>query len=353
MLLPSEISISSKLKTYQVFFSNNFRETLIENLNEQDFLIVDKKLKTLYNLDNIENKILWLEAKEGTKTFQNLTPVIQQILDLGIRKNTRIIAIGGGIIQDTVSFISSILFRGLEWIFFPTTLLAQGDSCIGGKTSINFGKYKNQLGNFNPPNKVIICFEFLKTITDTEFKSGIGEMAHFYFVSGKEDVDFFVSKYQNALNKNEQDLADIVERTLLIKKRFIENDEFDKGERLLLNYGHSFGHALETLTDYSIPHGIAVSHGMNISNYLSNYYGFLKQQEYEEIFLILKEIFKDHEIPKTLDIHKFCDALKKDKKNLNKNPKVVLTSGIGNMFLKEIEITDDLISVLNKYFSEF
>lgn len=352
MQLPSEITIKSKLKTYKVSFYETVEKGFVENVNSSDFLIVDQNLRSFYNFIEFKNKIIWIEAKEETKSFENLSPIIEKLLELGIKKNSRIVAIGGGIVQDTVSFISSILFRGIEWIFFPTTLLAQGDSCIGGKSSINFGKYKNQLGNFNPPNKVIICFEFLKTITDMEYRSGIGEMCHFYFVSGRTDTNFFISKYKRAINKEQQDLVDIIERTLLIKKKFVENDEFDKNERLLLNYGHSFGHALESLTNYSVPHGIAVCHGMKISNYLSAHFSFLEKAEYEEMFEILQTITKGQKSPQNIDIHKFCDALKKDKKNLNKRPRVVLTNGIGKMFLQEIEITDQIKTVLNKYFLE-
>ena len=352
MQLPSDIDITSKLKTYRVSFYETIEDGLLGNINNSDFLIIDRSLKDIYNFSKFENKIIWLEAKEETKSFENLVPVIQNLLELGIKRNSRIVAIGGGIIQDTVSFISSILFRGIEWIFFPTTLLSQGDSCIGGKTSINFGKYKNQLGNFNPPNKVSICFEFLKTITDKEYRSGIGEMCHFYFVSGRSDVDFFTSKYKGAINKVPQDLIDVVERTLLIKRGFVENDEFDKKERLLLNYGHSFGHALESLTNYSIPHGIAVCHGMKISNFISKFYSFLGQKEYLEMHEILQTICEGQSQVKKIDVKKFFNALKKDKKNINNNPRVVLTNGIGKMFLKEITLTDDLEEKLEKYFLE-
>ena len=352
MQLPSEVSISSKFKNYSVSFCETFADGISKNLKEQDLVIADEKLKLLYDFSIINNKIIWIEAKEETKSFENLSPIIDEILRVGARKNTRIVAIGGGITQDTVSFISSILFRGLEWIFFPTTLLAQGDSCIGGKTSINFGNYKNQLGNFNPPNKVVVCVEFLSTITEEEYRSGIGEMCHFHMVSGEDDLDYFTSKYKNCLKKNWQDLTGIIQRTLLVKKCFIEKDEFDKNERLLLNYGHSFGHALESLTEYAIPHGLAVAHGMNISNYLSNYYGYLKSEEYQKMREVINPILVGSDLPKNISVEKFCEALKKDKKNINKNPTVVLTRGVGKMFLKEIEVTDQLLKILDKYFLE-
>ena len=160
------------------------------------------------------------------------------------------------------------MYRGVDWIFFPTTLLAQGDSCIGSKTSINFGKFKNQVGGFYPPVNIYIDLAFLATLKDIDIKSGLGEMCHYYIVAGEEDFMRYKREYDFALS-DKNVLAGIIARSLEIKKGYIEIDEFDQKERQVFNYGHSFGHAIESLTDYRIPHGIAVSYGMDMANFIS------------------------------------------------------------------------------------
>src|SRR5207244_7259170 len=117
-----------------------------------------------------------------------LGPVIEDLIGRRFTKKGRLVAIGGGIVQDVTAFTASILFRGVGWVFFPTSLLAQCDSCIGSKTSINVGAYKNQLGNFWPPRSVLIDLAFLDTLGEREIRSGIGEMLHYFFVTGEDDV---------------------------------------------------------------------------------------------------------------------------------------------------------------------
>ena len=128
-----------------------------------------------------------LEAREDQKSYEGLIPVIQELINSGFRKNHRLIGIGGGIIQDITAFIASIMYRGVSWLFFPTTLLAQGDSCIGSKTSINFSEFKNQVGGFYPPNKILINTGFLDTLSKGDLQSGLGEMSHYFVVAGKND----------------------------------------------------------------------------------------------------------------------------------------------------------------------
>ena len=183
------MKIKSSIRNYTVEFSNNFIKSIDQIYNDGDIIIFDNILYTP-ELDKYRCIQLY-NVTEQTKDFNNISTIINSIIGKFNKKN-KLIAIGGGITQDVVGFISSILFRGVEWIFYPTTLLAQGDSCIGGKTSINFNTYKNQLGNFYPPYKVIVCNEFLDTLTKIDIKSGLGEMLHFFLVSSKADYDFFI-----------------------------------------------------------------------------------------------------------------------------------------------------------------
>ena len=145
------------------------------------------------------------------------------MIEKGFRKNHRLIAVGGGITQDVTAFIASILYRGVQWYFFPTTLLAQGDSCIGSKTSINFGKFKNQVGGFYH-NKIYVDPKFLESLAIKELQSGLGEMAHYFVVSGEEDFERYKRDYPKAL-KDKDVLRGVIARSLEIKKSYIEIDE--------------------------------------------------------------------------------------------------------------------------------
>ena len=268
----NNMKIKSNIKDYEVVFTENIAMELLKQLRNGDFIIVDESVQEIFGKSLLKNinpyKLIVIEASERQKSYQQLEKILDNLISLGFRKNNRIVSIGGGITQDCAAFVSSILYRGVDWIFFPTTLLAQGDSCIGSKTSINFGKYKNLIGGFYPPSKVVISSTFLDSLEDKDIKSGLGEMLHYFIVSGKEDFNFFKDSYEKALT-NKKVLQQIINRSLEIKKRYIEIDEFDKNERQVFNYGHSFGHAIESLKNYEIPHGIAVSFGMDISNYIS------------------------------------------------------------------------------------
>ena len=222
------------------------------------------------------------------------------ILKKEIKRDYEICSIGGGIVQDISGFVSSILFRGINWVYIPTTILSQCDSCIGGKTSINFAKYKNQIGNFYPPKKIFLDTSFLKTLNIKDIKSGLGEMAHYYLVANKKEWNFFKLNLDRVLRKkfNIKIMKKLIFKSLKIKKRFIEEDEFDQGYRLILNYGHTFGHAIEKITNYKIPHGLAVAHGINISNFFSLKLGLINKKMFDEIEEQISKITKLSKIKK-------------------------------------------------------
>ena len=312
----SSLAIKSSLRDYKVFFSQSIYDTLDSELQPDDVIFVDSKVFRHLNEEAQQlittKKHTFIDATEEQKSYTALTPIIEQLIENHFRRDNRLIAIGGGITQDMTAFIASILHRGAEWIFFPTTLLAQADSCIGGKTSINIGEFKNQLGNFYPPTKIFIIPEFVKTLPKLDFKSGMGEMLHFYLVSGEKDFELYQDRYNRAFT-DEKILMQLVKCNLKIKKGFIERDEFDKGERLLLNYGHSFGHAIESLTNYEIPHGIAVSYGMDMANFISVKLGFITDDVRWGIRYQLEQIWQGTSL-KDIDVAEFEKALSRDKK---------------------------------------
>ena len=352
VFLMYNISINSSIKNYEVSFCDSLLNVLKTELKTDDVIFVDQKVFNLLSGDVQEligsGKHIIIEATEDQKSYTALKPMIVQLIERRFRKNNRLFAIGGGITQDITAFIASMMFRGVEWMFFPTTLLAQADSCIGGKSSINIGKYKNQLGNFYPPRKIFIIPKLIKTLPELDFKSGMGEMLHFYLVSGEDDFSFYQQNYEKAFT-NEKSLLALVKRNLEIKKRFIEREEFERGERQLLNYGHSFGHAIESLTNYKIPHGIAVSYGMDIANFISVKLGFIENSFRHHVRIQLKQIWEGTSI-NNISTQDFENALSKDKKNIGASYQLILTKGFGKMLKHGITPNTEFTNWLSEYF---
>lgn len=345
-------TVKSIVHDYDVQFISDTKEVLNNELKEGDVLILDKNIKRLYaDLFNdvlVNYKHIEVEAIEQNKSYQGVMPIMNHLIENGFRKNHRLIAIGGGITQDITAFIASIMYRGVSWYFFPTSLLAQGDSCIGSKTSINFYEFKNLVGGFYPPNKIYINLEFLNSLSEKELKSGLGEMLHYFIVSGEEDFRRFKNEYPMALN-DKAVLTGIIARSLEIKKSYIEIDEFDKKERQVFNYGHSFGHAIESLTNYSIPHGIAVSYGMDISNFISVKKGYLDQSVRMDVRELVEKIWEGTSI-QNISIDKFIAALSKDKKNIGTQLGLILGRGYGQIFKDLTPADQEFIGWIEEYF---
>jgi 3-dehydroquinate synthase len=332
-----KFKIKSKLKIYNLEFIDSYKKKILDYDKNQLF-IIDRNVFNLFfkNQIKIENFIL-IKSSEESKSYHKISNIINKILQKRLNKKSKIIAIGGGITQDITSFICSIYFRGIDWEFFPTTLLAQGDSCIGGKTSINFGKFKNQLGNFNPPSNIYIDIIFLKKLKKRDIESGIGEMAHLLAVRGIANFNS-IKKYF----KSEISLKDLIITSLQSKKYYIEKDEFDKKERKLLNFGHTFGHAIESATNYKIPHGVCVAYGCLIAFWISNKMNYLTNKNYLQCEKVLKLIINNKI---KFNILEFKKAILRDKKANKNKVGFILSHGCGKMFIKEMKI--DLIFLNN------
>lgn len=345
-------TVKSSIHDYEVLFIDDTKKTLQEVLKKGDVIIIDRKVENLYK-NELEETLnayyhISIDANESQKSYQGAMPVIQELIDNGFRKNHRLIAIGGGITQDLTAFMASILYRGVDWYFFPTSLLAQGDSCIGSKTSINFNQYKNQVGGFYPPNKIFINTAFLDTLSLPELKSGLGEMLHYFIVSGEEDFRRFKKDYPFAL-KDKAVLKGIIARSLAIKKSYIEIDEFDKKERQVFNYGHTFGHAIESLTNYRIPHGIAVSYGMDMANFISVKKGYISEAVRNDVRELVQQIWEGTYIT-DISLDTYTTALTKDKKNVDTRLGLILSKGLGKIFKDLTPLDDTFRSWLKEYF---
>jgi 3-dehydroquinate synthase len=309
-----------------VKFRDSIQE-LIEGLLEVDsHFLVDANVarifeKELYPILNRSSTIV-LEATERNKSIDEVIPVMERLVANAFRRNQTLIAIGGGIIQDITCFIASTLYRGVQWKFVPTTLLAQADSCIGSKSSINLGKVKNIIGTFYPPSEVIVTSEFLSTLSLNDMKSGVGEVLKVHAIDSREAFDALANEYELLFTKRAV-LEGYIRQSLLIKQRYIEVDEFDKNVRNIFNYGHSFGHAIEAATEFVIPHGIAVSIGMDFANQVAFRRKLISEIDYLRMHSTLLKNYSQYgstNIPKEA----FLSALMKDKKNTAKNLVLIL-----------------------------
>jgi 3-dehydroquinate synthase len=293
--------------------------------------VVDERVADLYanELPNVlaSSSILRVEATEREKSLDRFPGYVEHLVAHGVRRGHVLVAIGGGIIQDITCFLAATLLRGLEWRFYPTTLLAQADSCIGSKSSINVGDIKNVLGTFTPPREVVVVPHVLDTLADVDVRSGIGEMLKVTAIDGPSTFDALAADY-GALARDRALMIRWIRRALEIKRGIIEIDEFDKGPRNVMNYGHSFGHAIESATAFGVPHGIAVTIGMDMANYIATRLGQTSEQHFERMHPTLAANyagFERTEIP--LDL--LLAGLAKDKKNIGADLRLVLPGGDG------------------------
>lgn len=254
------LSIKSHRGEYQVHFEDD--PEFMERLKKPGSIwVVDRNVFNLYrpHFDGIpEESLILFDAKEQDKTPEKALELCRMLAERSCKRNTDFISVGGGITQDVTGFTASVFNRGLRWHYVPTTLLAQADSCIGGKTSLNLDSYKNLLGTFYAPSNVHISTEFLDTLGPREIQSGMGEIVKLFLIKARTSGDLAGLKVRFESNS----LDELLHESLKIKQEFIEEDEFDLGHRKILNYGHCFGHALESVSEFGIPHGLAVMVGM-------------------------------------------------------------------------------------------
>ena len=276
-------------------------------------ILIDSKVYDLYR-----SKIKWdknialfkVYADEENKTIDVVLDVADFLLCNNATKSSCAYVIGGGIIQDIGAFACAIYKRGIPWKLIPTTLLSQADSCIGGKTALNCLDTKNVLGLFSAPSEVLICNDFLSTLDYDAIASGVGEMIKLGIIGGSstfQDMTFHLFNDPYAPR-----VLDIF-ASLQIKKSIIERDEFEQNIRQSLNYGHSFGHALERMCDFQIPHGIAVMLGMLVEDRMTNTSVFY----FRETLLQICKPYLTTEIWETFNKTNFTDIvsyMQKDKK---------------------------------------
>ena len=311
------MTIQSNSGPYVVDFVPGLLEDISRITQENAHFLVDANVARLYSdqlseiLENPNTQVI--EATEENKSIERVIHVIERLVENKVRRGQVLVAIGGGIIQDITCFIASTLLRGVEWRFVPTTLLAQADSCIGSKSSINLGPVKNILGTFNPPKQIWVCPAFLDTLEHKEVLSGIGEIVKVHAIAGQEAFGTLKADFDK-LSTDREVLLGYIRAALLIKQKYIEVDEFDQGIRNIFNYGHSFGHAIESATNFAVPHGVAVAMGMDMANHIAEMRGLLSVAYRDQMHEVLHSNYKNFKTV-SFSLDDMLSALMKDKKN--------------------------------------
>ena len=321
-----DFTVRSHAGPYQVVFDSLAIERLTEHVPDRAHVILDRLVGELYReaLEPIlaRHPVLLIEATERNKSLESMAGFVESLIDQGVRRDHSLVAIGGGIIQDITCFLAATLLRGLSWHYIPTTLLAQADSCIGSKSSINVGRTKNIVGTFNPPTRVTISTEFLHTLGPNEIRSGIGEMLKVHAIDGPASFDAIAGDYPDLLTDRAA-LAGYIHRSLLIKRAIVEEDEFDRGRRAVMNYGHTFGHAIEAATKFGMPHGIAVTMGMDMANFVAAQSDTAVEPWYRHMHPILARNYSGWQAME-IPIDAFFEAIKRDKKNVDAQLRLIL-----------------------------
>jgi 3-dehydroquinate synthase len=352
--MQKNFTVKSMRYDYQVVFTPDFRDELKKLAETQKCVfLADKKIWEIYNLAAIISPDLYhvhiIEAIESNKTIYSVIDLWKEWEKRNVTKKAKVIVIGGGILQDLGAFASSAYMRNIDWYFFPTTLLAQCDSCIGSKCGINLEGFKNQIGAFYAPKCIYIDTHFLDTLSEDDLYSGMGEIFKASLTSDRSFFDYFFEVISE--KKEIAELENLIMRSLLVKKEIVEADEFEKDYRRVLNYGHTFGHALEAYSNNEIPHGAAVTIGVDIANYIGLKKGFLKEEEYLAAKKVAKCLYR-FKFPENIDIERFFYFMQKDKKFDGNIVNLIIPKEFGKLQVYPMEIDTELARLIEEYFSE-
>lgn len=331
-----EIKVKAS-KEYNVYITSgnaSFHSILERHKIKKCFIITDENVYNLYKdfLDPIKENILGIKIikpGEDSKNLDVICSIYAELINKEVNKKTTILAFGGGVVGDIAGFVASTYMRGINLAHIPTTLLAQCDSSIGGKTGFNFRNIKNIVGTFYQPSFVFIDVNFVKTLNEKEYKNGLSEIIKYGLICN-DGLFNYIEENKRGIEEREVDkLLHIVWESARIKGDIVEKDELDSDVRHVLNFGHTIGHAIESITGFKVSHGEAVSMGMNLESYISVKQGLLEEKSYDKLLKILK-YFGLPLIPEGIDSDKLMDLMKKDKKNVTNNIKFVLPNKIGH-----------------------
>ncbi len=332
--------------SYEIEIGFELEDKLITDLksglagNIQKFAVVtDSIVKELY-ADKIQAKLteagyhadlFVFEAGEKQKTRETKEMVEDAMLAKGYRRDCCIIAVGGGVVTDLAGFVAGTFGRGVPFINYATTLLAAADASVGGKTAVDTPLATNLIGLFNQPEKVYIDIATWKTLPKRQLSSGLAETIKHACIASREFFDYLKEHIEDIQNINQEACEHIADENCRVKYQVVMKDERESGLREILNLGHTVGRAIETVSDYKLLHGEALSIGMVAEVKLANKLGYMTKEEGEEVISLLKQANLPVAIPEYIDREALVKKLYTDKKVKNGQLRFVVQKGIGDI----------------------
>lgn len=335
-----ELKVDLKDKSYQIIIEKGLINRVSEEISrvykgKKIFIITDDNVNKYYGgkiseelkKNGFEVNLLSLKPGEETKNFNTLPIVYDELLDFNLTRSDLIIALGGGVIGDLAGFVASTYLRGIDFVQIPTSLLAQVDSSVGGKVAVDLDRGKNLVGSFYHPKCVLIDPEVLNTLDNRFFIDGMAEVIKYGCIKDKQFFDYLEKMGNKKQLINNMEL--VIHKCCDIKRQVVENDEKDRGERMLLNFGHTLGHAIEQYYNYTkYSHGEGVAIGMYVISKISEEKGLTKKGTSQRI----KDILVKYNLPYELDVNieETLEAINLDKKKLGNDLNVIILKEIGN-----------------------
>jgi 3-dehydroquinate synthase len=322
----------------KIYFRSSTEELRSILQGKKVFIIIDKQVEKLYGALFPFQKV-FIDASEETKNLATVQSVIDQLMKMGADRDCFLLGIGGGIVTDLTSFVASIYRRGVKYALIPTTLLAQVDAAIGGKTGINNAGYKNIVGLFNKPEFVYVCSHFLRTLDEKNMLSGAAEMLKLGIIGDstlyKKAVAYFKENHLMDYDTKE-DLESLILRAAKYKCKIVEKDFHEHGPRKVLNLGHTFAHAIEKCSPAPISHGNAVSVGIIMAARIGEKMGKTNPKVTEALVADFNAIGLPTSTP--IDIRTMMEAINKDQRHADSTVDFAIPEKIGSVVIKKIDI---------------
>lgn len=343
---------------YPIYIGNQLldqKDLLLQHIHGKQVMIVSnvnvaplylKSLQTI--LSDKQCEVVILPDGEQYKTLDTLNLIFDKLLASGHTRTTTLIALGGGVVGDMTGFAAACYMRGVPFIQVPTTLLAQVDASVGGKTAVNHPLGKNMIGAFYQPHAVLIDINTLKTLPDREFKAGLAEVIKYGLIYDKEFFVWLEQHWSLLLQRSPIELQYAILRSCEIKAAIVAKDEHEQNIRAILNLGHSFGHAIENAVGYGTwLHGEAVGLGLLIAADLSARMQWFESNDVMRI----KELLVQADLPVKLPVapQRLLQLMQIDKKNINQRLRLILLKGLGNAVITEDASIDQIQQILNEY----
>lgn len=333
----------------------DFKEWLptLATISSKIVIITDTTVKNLYaqkfaaDLEAIGYEVLLLSFAPGeeSKNFTILEYLLNEMLRHKIDRHSVCLAFGGGVVGDTTGLVSALFMRGIKYIQIPTTTLSMIDSSVGGKTAINSIHGKNMIGAFNQPNMVVMDVNLLKSLPDDQLVYGLVEAIKIFLTSDRKAFNYLTKNLAKILNKDHKYLVPVIKRAVRLKADVVRQDEREENLRMILNFGHTVGHAIEKLSKYKIAHGCAVALGILVEAKIAELAGLLSLDSFKQIEVLLVRLNITSTLLKSFNVEDMVSAMLLDKKNKDGEIYFVLLNDIGQVKLTQSGMVATPVSI--------